>query len=125
MEHQEIKRTEVAKPTYPTSPDTEGFFYEDETDKETGIETKIYDNGLKIKRAHLPHSKRLATVRTLKAKETAEITRLMDKNPERYQTAMVTVATTLDAKKAIIEDVEDLTFKDFQVLMIMNSAINF
>ncbi len=106
-------------------PFDDGFMYASEDEKSLGIQTKTYDNGSIVKKVKLPHSKRDALVRMLKAKESVEVSRNMDKDPEKYQMAVITASTTLDGKKAIIEEVKELSFKDYQILMLMNNELNF
>ena len=110
--------------TYPTVLNEEGFFFENADDHELGIHTKIYPNKSKVKQTKISTGIN-ACVRSLKAKDSSEMTRLMDKDKDRYLMAMITVATTFDGTKLPIEDVENLSMKDYQLLMGMCSELNF
>lgn len=104
---------------------TDGFDYTNEDEKALGILTKKYDNGSIVKKAILPHSRQEAQVRMLKAKESIDVSRNMGKDPEKYQLALIAVSTSIDGKKAIIEEIQELSFKDYQLLILMNNELNF
>ena len=111
--------------TYPTPPDVDGFFYESEDDFSQDIFTKIYPNGNKIKKTLLPHCKKEAIIRELIARETKEVARYMNKDPEKYQLACITVSLSLNGEKQPIEDIENLKMKDFTRIMGMYQDLNF
>lgn len=108
---------------YPTTADENGFYYDSAEDEALGILTKEYDNGNKIKGVTLSTGEK-AVMRMLKAKDTKDISRFMDKDPERYQHAAITVATTFDEKRKTIEDIENMWMRDFNKLMSMYQDLN-
>jgi len=127
-EIKEVKKVETevsSEKAYPSAPDENGYYFSSEEDEALKITTKDYPNGGKTKTVMLPVCKKLAVVRSIKAKEAKDITRIMGKDPELYQMSVITVSTTLDGKKTIIEEVQDLMFKDYQLLVAMNSDLNF
>lgn len=119
-----VQSTET-KIVYPTAHDAEGFYFADEQDAELKIYTKIYPNGNKVKKTDLPCCGKTAVVRELLAKDTKDIVRFMDKDPERYQMAGVAVATTFDGGKVAYEVIEGLKMKDYQRLLGMHTDLNF
>jgi hypothetical protein len=116
------EETEV---TYPTEPNAEGFYYENAEDAAMEILTKVYENENMIKQTTLPKTKQVAVVRELSGKDQKEISRFMGKDPERYQLAALTVATTLDGQRQPIEVIEKLKMKDFSRVMSMYQDLNF
>lgn len=110
---------------YPSSTDTEGYFFETADDEASGIRSKVYENGSKTKSAFLKGIGKTATVRQLKAKESVKVRNVMGKDPEQYQMAVVTVATKFDDQQAIIEEVSELLFPDYSVLLTMCQDLNF
>ena len=118
----ETKETTVS---FPTTPDAEGFYYENQADQEQGITTKVYENDSKVKRAMLPGCKKLALVRELRATDTKEIRRFMDSDKEKYELAAITVATTLDGEKQPFEVIGALKMKDYTRVSSMYSDLNF
>lgn len=116
--------TEI-KVIYPTQADSEGFFFESDTDESMQISTKIYENGNKIKKVILPTSGKVAIVRELLAKDTTLITRHMGGNQENYNMACITVSTTFDGGTLPIEIISSFKMKDYSRLLSMYQDINF
>ncbi|MDI3319991.1 hypothetical protein [Pinibacter soli] len=111
--------------TYPTTPNAEGFFYESEEDSEIGILTKIYPNGNKIKKVLLPKCGRIAVVRELTGNDNKEIAKFMGKDVEKYQSASLTIATTIDGQRETFEFFNSLKLKDYNRLLAIHSDLNF
>lgn len=116
---------EVKEQQFPTLPDAEGYYYENQTDLEMGITTKVYENGNKIKSTVLPACGKTAVIRELLARDSKDVARFMDKDPEKYQMASITVATTLDGEKQPIEVIAVLKMKDYSRLLSMYQDLNF
>lgn len=110
---------------YPTAQDAEGFYFESADDQDAGISTKVYENGSRVKQCKLPVSGKMAVIRELRAKDTKEISRFMNKDAEKYQMAAITVALTLDGSKVPYELVESMLLKDYNRVMSMYSDLNF
>ncbi|MBV7529036.1 hypothetical protein [Chitinophaga sp. sic0106] len=113
------------KRRYPTSVDADGFFIESDEDDELGIQTKVYDNANRVKRATLPVCGKIAVVRELLAKDTKDIARFTDGDAEKYQIASVVASTTLDSMKQPIDVIENLKLKDYTRILAMHTALNF
>ena len=111
--------------SYPTAPDTDGYFIETADDAELEIFTKVHTNGNKVKKVKLPSCGKEAIVRELTGKDTKEITRFMGKDTERYQMASITVATTIDGVKQPIEIFESMKLKDLNRILSIHSDLNF
>lgn len=110
--------------TFPTTADADGFFIESDSDNVMNIYTKLYENGNKVKKVTLSTGK-VAIVRELLGEETKNITRFMDKDPERYQMAGITVATKVDDQLQPIEFYEKMKMRDFNKLLSMYQDLNF
>jgi len=110
---------------YPTAPNADGFYYDNAGDELNGVATRRYENGSKVKSVVLPECGKTAVIRSLKAKDTKEIARFMNKDPEAYMMAAVTVAVTLNGEKQPIEVIAELPLKDYNLLMEMNGDLNF
>jgi len=111
--------------TYPTPPNSDGFFFEDETNEVMAIESQTYENGKEVRRVTLS-DKRVAIVRQLTGKEMGtDVTRLIGKDQDNYQYAMVAVSTKIDDKGLTIEDVMEMLGKDYIKLQVANSQVNF
>jgi hypothetical protein len=121
----EATQSTETKVTYPTLPDSEGFFFESDTDQSMQIYTKVYENGNKVKKVVLPFLGKTAVVRELLAKDTHVITRHMGGDQEKYNMACITVATTFDGDPLPIEVISVLKMKDYSRLLSMYQDINF
>lgn len=115
---------EQLEKTFPTEKDVNGFFFESAEDEEMNIRTAVYENGSKVKQSVLSNGK-TAVVRELKGKDSIQISRLMGKDKERYSSASITLATKIDGMEYVIEDIENLKMKDYNLLVAMNSDLNF
>lgn len=110
---------------YPTPPDSDGFFYEDEENEALKIESQKYENGKEVRRVTLSDGKK-AIVRQLTGSEMGTtVNRLIGNNKDDYQYAMVAVAAKIDDKGLMLEDVKDMLGKDYIKLQAANSQINF
>lgn len=98
--------------------------FENEGDEVLGIQTKTYPNGNKVKQITLSDG-RIATVRTLFGRDNVEITRRLDGKEEKYENALMSVAVKIDDKDLVIEDLDDIPFKDYNKIKIANSRLNF
>jgi hypothetical protein len=116
--------TEAVKKYYPSIPAEDGFFYESEDEEALKIETKIHENGNKTKKTILQNGK-VAIVRELSGRDTKAVTRFVGKDEERFQTAGITIATTIDGKPETFEFFEGLKWKDSNRLLMMFSELNF
>lgn len=113
------------KKKYPTDPDDDGFFIENDADAGFSIFTKVYDGGNTIKKCSLPRSGKVAIVRELIATDQTKITRFMGEDKEKYQIAAIAVATKFDGSELPFELVATLKMKDYVALASMYQALNF
>nr|WP_295875680.1 hypothetical protein [uncultured Chitinophaga sp.] len=111
--------------SYPTGPDTDGFFIESESDAAMNIFTRQYENGNKVKKCLLPVLGKTAVVRQMLARDSKEVARFTGGDAEQYQMACITVATTFDGSKMPIEAIEVIKFSDYTLLITMCQALNF
>lgn len=99
------------------------WIFENETDKELGIETCHYENGQVCKRARLSDG-RLAQSRKLKGADAKEINRIVSGNSEKYQLAIAAKCLMVDDKPVTVEDIEELWMDDYNTVMVL-AAVNF
>jgi len=104
------------------------WYFEDENDKELGIETQSYDNGNLVKRATLSDG-RIAIVRELKGKDMKLVDKVSDGKKDEYLSALMHVATKIhdgDKETGItLEELDELKGKDHTKLKIMATTLNF
>ncbi len=112
---------------YPTLPDSNGFYFEDENEELLNIKTKEYDNGNLIKQVELKKGK-IAIVRELDRKESKkayEIAGEWKEDKDRLATALIAVSTKIDDKEILMEDVLLFKAKEFNRLSIATQSLNF
>lgn len=99
------------------------WFYEDDTDKELGIETLVSDGGNKSKRCTLTDG-RIAVVQRLKARDLKMIRRQMGGEADKFQEAVIAASVTINNEKVIIEEMDDIWMDDYTKILAM-ASINF
>lgn len=104
--------------------DFQKWFYEDESDETMGIKTMTYPNGSKIKMAVLSDG-RTAQCRKLKGKDQMAIQRITDGDKTKLQNALASIATKIDDKPIVVEDLDELWYPDYTKIIAMSSNINF
>ncbi len=112
---------------YPTLPDSNGFYFEDENEELLNIKTKEYDNGNLIKQVELKKGK-IAIVRELDRKESKkayEIAGEWKEDKDRLAAALIAVSTKIDDKEILMEDVLLFKAKEFNRLSIATQSLNF
>jgi len=115
----------VENKLYPTQPNNDGFFYENEGDEAMGILTKEYENGHKVKQLQLSTGK-TAIVRELMGKEVLKYQRLAEGDREKVLPAMMAIAIKIDGAELLMEDyLEDIKAKDYHKLMLACQDLNF
>lgn len=112
------------KPTFPTPVDADGYFFYEETDKELGIRTKVFENGNTTKTVSLSDGK-MAVIRELTGRDMKAISRYQGQDQERYMLSAIAVATTIDGKPETFEYFEGMKLKSLNRLMAMFQSINF
>lgn len=114
------------KEIFPTEPNEEGFFYQNEEEKSNGILTKKYDNGSEVKNLNLRDGRK-AVVRKLRGRDFVETKKRMQNDPNGdFETINMSVATTIDGKAEPPEFyLDDLFQDDYAKLMIAFSSLNF
>jgi hypothetical protein len=104
--------------------ETEKFIYEDEADKEMGVETASYENGGKVKRVTLSDG-RVALVRRLKGRDMKQVEILTGNARENALPALMAVSTKVADRQLTLEEIEDLWAPDYNKLRLANVALNF
>ena len=118
---------ETNEKNYPTAPDANGFYFEDSMDEAREISTKRYDNGNLIKSVRLRQGK-IAIVRELDRKELLKMYEIAGdggNDNTRVIAAMISLATKIDDKEIIMEDVLEYKAKDFARLSTAAQSLNF
>ena len=105
------------------------WFFEDENEKELGIETQNYDNGNKVKRAKLSDG-RVAVARELLGKDMKHVDRICNGNKDEYLPALMSVAVKIydaDGKelKFVMEDMDNMKGKDYTKIKMIATSLNF
>ena len=121
----QINEAPVSAISYPTEPDTDGFYIESDSDAAMNIFTRQYENGNKVKKCLLPALGKTAIVRQMMARDSKEVARFTGGDAEQYQMACITVSTTFDGNKLPIEAIEVIKFSDYTLLITMCQALNF
>ena len=134
MKHVEIDEVPVVEDVvknYPTTPNKEGFYFENAEEEEKGIATKEYENGNVVKQVTLKGG-RIAIIRELLAKDVMKAREIAgikdDKNPkngENLQYALVHLSVTIDGATILPHDVAKMKAKDFGIIMGISSDLNF
>lgn len=121
-----FKQSIMNKEIFPTEPSEDGFFYQSEEEKNSGILTKIYDNGSEVKHLELKDGRK-ASVRKLKGRDFVETKKRMQNDPAGdFETINMSVATTIEGKQQPPEFyLDDLFQDDYAKLMIAFSSLNF
>lgn len=107
----------------PVVTDGKEWKFENDDDKQFGIQTWEGPKGEKQKRAKLSDG-RIAIVKMLKGKDVKDVQRQTGGNTDKFQSAVLAMSLTVDDQKMVIEEIEELWFGDFTKLMTM-ATINF
>ncbi len=118
---------------YPTTPDADGWFYEDEGEAAFEILTKEYENGNLVKKFTLKkgkHKGKEISVRELKAKDTEAINKMLkdEKGEERqnkYMQYTMFKASNLAEIGIMPEDIPEMHASDYTKLSVANATLNF
>ena len=107
--------------------DQKWFFEADE--KELGIETCVYDNGSKVKRAKLSDGN-FALGRELKGKDMKLVDRICNGKKDDYLPAlMVTAVKSINDKGEetnwTLEELDELKGKDYTTIKMLATTLNF
>ena len=113
------------KEIFPTEPNQEGFFYQNEDEKTAETETKIYENGATVKRVKLS-SGSFAVIRMLKGRDFMETKkRLQSDNSLDPETIGVALATKVDGKQHPPEFyLDDLYQNDYLKIFLAYGLLN-
>jgi hypothetical protein len=109
---------------YPSTPDADGFYFENEEEMTVGVTTKKYENGNVVKRVVFPDGK-IAIVRELTGKDQKLINRFSGQDEEKIMLAGVTVATMIDGKAETYEFFEAMKLKFLNRLVFCFRELNF
>jgi len=115
--------------TYPTKPDAEGWFIENEGQAALNIESHVSESGDMLKRVKLSGG-RTAIVRELTGKENNSAVKIAGKKQDLLLPAMIAIATKIIDKdgneiKFVAEDLDGWKAKDVNRLSTACSQLNF
>lgn len=122
MENETLPTQEIPADKY--TPKAGEWFTEDEGDEAMGVETFHYENGGKSKRCTLSTGA-VAISRRLKGNSRIAITRIVGKDTNKIQDAVVAVSTKIDGKDIVMEDLDNLWYDDLMKVQTMAASINF
>ena len=106
------------------SPKQNEWYTDSAADESMSIETFNYENGAITKRCKLKDG-RLAVCHLLKGKDRTNIARITGGDATKTQDAIVALATKINDKPIVIEDMDNLWFNDFTRIQMMATSINF
>ncbi len=127
MSDKTTQEVEETKKTYPTPENPEGYFFANETEEESGIETKNYPNGSAVKRFHLQDGREVV-VRKLRGADFVETKKRMQAsgNSLDMDSVNMSVATTIAGEKMPPEFyLNDLFQVDYVTIAAVNASLNF
>lgn len=115
--------------TYPTTPDAEGWYYENEGEAALETETRVDDEGNIFKRIRLKGGK-VATMRELNKKESDKAALIAGKNKDMLMCAYIAIGTTIMGKdntpiKFVAEDLDLWKAADTNRLQAAAAKLNF
>jgi len=103
----------------------DGFFYDDESNEQYGIESKDYENGNMIRRCTLSDGS-IAIIRELTGSEMGiNVNRLSVGNKDLVQFAILSIATKFGEAGKTMEEIMQMKGKDYLKIQVANSQINF
>jgi len=109
--------------TYPVQT-SDGFYYEDDTDEGFKIETKVHENGNKVKRITLSDN-RVCVARELKGSDMEKADRMHGNDQSKVITAMMSLAVKINDQPVVMEDLRELKARDYNAIKIAVSHLNF
>lgn len=116
---------EEEKKVYPTQPDADGWFYEDNTEETSGVQTRVYENDSKVKRVFLS-DKRKVVVRELKGRDFGIIQDMIKDGKIGFEAATMSLSVKIDDQGYPPEYyMDDLKLRDFSKILIPLGKINF
>lgn len=124
MKKVETKVTEEVAVLDKFCPKKDEWFVESEADETMGIETFHYENGAITKRCKLKNGS-VAVCNLLKGKDRTNISRITGGDATKAQDAIIALATKINDKPIVIEDMDNLWFNDFTKIQMMATSINF
>jgi aspartate/glutamate racemase len=124
LSNRQTMSIEKQQAIYPSTPDADGFYFENDEEMTVGVMTKKYENGNIVKRVIFPDGK-TAIVRELTGKDQKLINRFSNQDEEKIMLAGVTVATTVDGKQETYEFFEAMKLKMLNRLMFCFRELNF
>ncbi len=122
--HDDIMEQKILEQSYPTKPDSDGFYFEDETDESMQVMTKVYENENAIMKVLLRRG-RIAIVRELTGDEILTASKPAGKDQAKVQPAIAAYATKIDDKPLLMEDLLAMKAKDYLKIMYASNALNF
>lgn len=116
---------EAKQKNYPTQPDSDGFYFQDEGEETAGILTRDYENGSAIKKAVLK-SGATAIIRKLKGRDFVETKKqIQSDNTLDAETIGMSLAIEIDGEKQPPEYyLDDLFQGDYVTLLVAYGGLN-
>jgi hypothetical protein len=109
---------------FPTSPDSESYFFESADDFEMGVMTRKYENGHITKRLTLDNGT-VVIIRELFGRDQKHIQRFSGGDQEKAILAGVTVAATVDGQQQAFEYYDGLKLKYVNRITYAYTTLNF
>lgn len=128
--NKEESLTERADPiTFPTNPDSQGFYYANQDEKDSDILTKDYENGSQVKKITLSNNS-IAIVRKLKGIDLMNTKKIMaannEKDPNLFEVYNLSIGTTIDGQNQPVQFyLNDLYQADLASLLGVFTTLNF
>ena len=116
---------EEAKKIYPTDPDAEGWFFQDETEESSGVQTRDYENGSRVKRVFISGNREVV-VRELKGRDFGVIQDITKSGDISFEAATASLSVKINDQGYPAEYyMDDLKLGDFSKILIPVSRLNF
>lgn len=114
---------------YPTEKDKDGFYYSNEEEHQSGIQTRDYDNGSQVKKVTLSNGA-TAIIRKLKGSDLMATKKIMaargEKDHNLFEVFNLSVGCTIDGQQQPPEYfLDDLYQSDLATLLTVFASLNF
>lgn len=110
---------------YPTPPDADGWFFQDETEEGSGVQTRNYENGSRVKRVFISGGREVI-VRELKGRDFGVIQDITKSGDVSFEAATASLSAKIGGQGYPPEYyMDDLRLGDFSKILIPVSRLNF
>ncbi|MCO5238868.1 MAG: hypothetical protein M9904_02325 [Chitinophagaceae bacterium] len=116
---------EETKKVYPTAPDADGWFYENEDEETAGVQTRTYENMSRAKRVFISGNREVM-VRELKGRDFSIIQDITKDGKIGFEAATMSLCVKINDQGYPAEYyMDDLRLGDFSKILIPVGRINF